>query len=94
VVNELRSKGNLKIKRFEHLFYNNYFDNHIYSGIFVKVKGKNKLQNTMSIYHRGILTTSIFRLLEKFFFIVDRRNEKAIIKSHIQVEVPGFEPRS
>jgi len=29
-----------------------------------------------------------------FFFLVDRRNGKAIINLHTQVEVSGFEPRS
>ena len=29
-----------------------------------------------------------------FYFLVDKRNDKANINSHTQVEVPGFEPRS
>jgi len=39
---------------------------------------------------------SAFSIANFLFFIfpIDRRNGKAIINSHTQVEVPEFEPRS
>jgi len=44
---------------------------------------------------REITVVDISRTSTKFFFfLVDRRNGKAIINSHTQVEVPGFEPWS
>jgi len=40
-----------------------------------------------------IQNTKAFIFFSHFYFVfVDRRNDKAIINSHTQVEVPGFEP--
>jgi len=52
------------------------------------------MQKTLNICTTSVVGfTYLYFFVTSFaFFFVDRRNGKAIINSHTQVEVPGFKP--
>jgi len=53
---------------------------------------QNRMFEFLSVVVIKTITPS-FQLKDVFCFLVDRRNGKAIINSHTQVEVSGIEPR-